>query len=151
MSRICCPCYHLYSPHHPILKQLHWLLVVKHGINLKIFLYTFKAFHLPSDWVHISISAPQILFFSFSLRCFPLSSGGSALLLDLPPDLRRITSFSLFRSRLKTHLIPLFPLNFSSVPSIMFLIVVCIPFSLLCSLSKVVKRLPVFLFAKAYS
>uniref|UniRef100_A0A3P9DB06 Reverse transcriptase domain-containing protein n=1 Tax=Maylandia zebra TaxID=106582 RepID=A0A3P9DB06_9CICH len=109
------------STHHisPILKQLHWL-PVKFRIHFKIILYTFKAIHslsppylsdllqmkLPSRCLRssssLSLSVPSARLITMGGRAFSCSA--PRLWNSLPPDLRNISSFSLFKSTLKTHL-----------------------------------------------
>ena len=109
------------SHHHitPILQQLHWL-PVKHRIEFKILLYTFKAIHnlappYLSDLLNVATPARSLRSSSSTHLTVPsarLSTMGSRafsrsapqLWNSLPPDLRNLTSLSLFKSRLKTHL-----------------------------------------------
>uniref|UniRef100_A0A669BMF3 Reverse transcriptase domain-containing protein n=1 Tax=Oreochromis niloticus TaxID=8128 RepID=A0A669BMF3_ORENI len=109
------------SVHHitPVLQQLHWL-PVKYRINFKILLYAFKAIHhlfppylsdlgnitAPSRCLRssssLSLSVPSPHLVTMGSRAFSCSA--PRLWNSLPPDLRNISTFSLFKSQLKTHL-----------------------------------------------
>lgn len=107
--------------HHitPILQQLHWL-PVKQRIIFKILLITFKAVHnmVPSyisDLLHLNIptrslrsshtcqlSVPPARLVTMGGRAF--SRSAPHLWNSLPPDLRTLDSFNVFKSKLKTLL-----------------------------------------------
>ncbi|KAG1925393.1 hypothetical protein F2P79_025577 [Pimephales promelas] len=112
------------SFHHitPVLQQLHWL-PVQFRIQFKILLHTFKAIHnlappYLSDLLHIATSSrslrssssfhltvPPARLVTMGSRAFSCSA--PQLWNSLPPDLRSVDSFPLFKTRLKTHLFQL--------------------------------------------
>uniref|UniRef100_A0A672Y631 Ig-like domain-containing protein n=1 Tax=Sphaeramia orbicularis TaxID=375764 RepID=A0A672Y631_9TELE len=105
------------SSHHitPVLQQLHWL-PVKFQIEFKILLLTFKAIHYLappylSDLLHVAppsrtlrssssihLSVPSARLTTTWTRTFSRSAPRLELL--LPPELRTITSFPLFKCKL---------------------------------------------------
>uniref|UniRef100_A0A8C4SSR3 Reverse transcriptase domain-containing protein n=1 Tax=Erpetoichthys calabaricus TaxID=27687 RepID=A0A8C4SSR3_ERPCA len=109
------------SIHHitPVLQQLHWL-PVQFRIQFKILLLIFKAIHnlappYLSDLLHVAIpshtlrssssihlTVPFVRLTTIRSRAFSCSA--PQLWNSLPPELRNIESFSLFKSKLKTHL-----------------------------------------------
>ena len=105
----------------PVLHQLHWL-PIKHRIDYKILLHTFKAIHnlappYLSDLLHInvptrslrsassiSLTVPRAHLSTMGSRAF--SRSAPHLWNSLPPDIRNIdpNSIAHFKSSIKTHL-----------------------------------------------
>ena len=103
----------------PVLKQLHWLLVLLR-INYKILLLTFKALHtlappyltellqtyIPSRTLRTSSASPLFTpsahLSTMGLRSFSCSAPW--LWNTHPQDIRSLTTLSTFKSHLKTHL-----------------------------------------------
>ncbi|KAK0151427.1 hypothetical protein N1851_007280 [Merluccius polli] len=103
----------------PILQQLHWL-PIKHRIEFKILLFTFKAIHnlapsYLSDLLHVAtpsrtlrssasihLTVPSARLNTMGSRAF--SRSAPRLWNSLPPQLRNMDSLHLFKSTLKTHL-----------------------------------------------
>ncbi|KAK0132534.1 hypothetical protein N1851_032613 [Merluccius polli] len=103
----------------PILQQLHWL-PIKHRIEFKILLFTFKAIHnlappYLSDLLHVAtptrtlrssasihLTVPSARLTTMGSRAF--SRSAPRLWNSLPPQLRNMDSLHLFKSTLKTHL-----------------------------------------------
>uniref|UniRef100_A0A8C6M6H9 Reverse transcriptase domain-containing protein n=1 Tax=Nothobranchius furzeri TaxID=105023 RepID=A0A8C6M6H9_NOTFU len=109
------------SFHHitPVLQQLHWLPVKFRSI-FKILLHTFKAIHnlsppyisdlisihtpsrslRSSSSIHLAVPSARLA--TMGSRAF--SRSAPRLWNSLPPDIRNIDSFTLFQSKLKTHM-----------------------------------------------
>uniref|UniRef100_A0A3B3RKC8 Reverse transcriptase domain-containing protein n=1 Tax=Paramormyrops kingsleyae TaxID=1676925 RepID=A0A3B3RKC8_9TELE len=103
----------------PVLQELHWLPIT-YRIQFKILLLTFKAIHdlapsYLSDLIQINrpsrsvrsssslhLTVPHTRLTTMGGRAFSYSA--AYLWNTLPPDIRRINSISMFKSRLKTHL-----------------------------------------------
>lgn len=103
----------------PVLRQLHWL-PIKHRIDYKILLHTFKAIHnlappYLSDLLHINIptrslrsassinlTVPPARLSTMGSRAF--SRSAPRLWNSLPSDIRNIDSIITFKTHLKTHL-----------------------------------------------
>uniref|UniRef100_A0A8C6LJ28 Reverse transcriptase domain-containing protein n=1 Tax=Nothobranchius furzeri TaxID=105023 RepID=A0A8C6LJ28_NOTFU len=109
------------SFHHitPVLQQLHWLPVKFRSI-FKILLHTFKAIHnlsppyisdlisihtpsrslRSSSSIHLAVPSARLA--TMGSRAF--SRSAPRLWNSIPPDIRNIDSFTLFQSKLKTHM-----------------------------------------------